>query len=83
MYDVAAACLLQFLVTVCTTILRLLDKQRKVNILVTLVQHTTHEMQPLDTAVFGLLKKHSRDACHDFMQSYPGNVISKYQFSCF
>ena len=82
MYAVAAARLLLLLDTVRTTILRLLDKQKKVSILFTLVQHTTHEMQPLDTAVFGLLKKHRRDACHDFMQSYPGNVISKSQFSC-
>ena len=50
-------------------------------ILFTLVPHTTHEMQPLDTAVFGPLKIHWRDACHDFMQANPGKVISKYTFS--
>ena len=50
-------------------------------ILFTLVPHTTHEMQPLDTAVFGPLKIYWRDACHDFMQANPGKVISKYTFS--
>lgn len=50
-------------------------------ILFTLVPHTTHEMQPLDTAVFGPLKSNWREACHDYIQSNPGRVVTKYQFS--
>ena len=47
-------------------------------IIFTLVPHTTHEMQPLDTAVFGLLKN---NWSHDYIQSHPGRVITKYQFN--
>ena len=50
-------------------------------IVFTLVPHTTHEMQPLDKAVFGPLKVHWRDACHEFLQSNPSRVITKYVFS--
>jgi len=47
----------------------------------TLVPHTTHEMQPLDTVVFGPLKKSWNEECHEFVQSHPGKVITKYKFS--
>ena len=50
-------------------------------ILFTLVPHTTHEMQPLDTAVYAPLKVHWQDVCHRYLQSHPGKVITKYQFS--
>ena len=50
-------------------------------ILFCLPPHTTHESQPLDTAVFGPLKQHWRNACHDFMQAHPGRVITKNAFS--
>ena len=50
-------------------------------VLFCLPPHTTHESQPLDTAVFGPLKKHWRDVCHEYIQEHPGRVISKYQFS--
>jgi hypothetical protein len=50
-------------------------------ILFCLPPHTTHESQPLDTTVFGPLKQHWRNACHDFMQANPGRVITKYDFS--
>ena len=50
-------------------------------ILFTLVPHTTHEMQPLDTAVFGPLKAHWREACHKYIQNNPGMAVTKYQFS--
>ena len=50
-------------------------------ILFTLIPHTTHEMQPLDTSVFAPLKKHWQDACHSFTQKHPGTVISKYTFT--
>ena len=50
-------------------------------ILFTLVPHTTHEMQPLDTSVFGPLKSNWGEACHDYIQANPGRVVTKYQFS--
>ena len=50
-------------------------------ILFTLVPHTSHETQPLDTAVFSPLKAHWKEACHKFIQANPGRVITKYQFS--
>ena len=50
-------------------------------ILFTLIPHTTHEIQPLDTTVFGPLKACWREACHNNVQANPGRVISKYQFS--
>ena len=50
-------------------------------ILFCLPPHTTHKSQPLDTAVFGPLKQHWRNACHDFMQAHPGRVITKNAFS--
>ena len=45
----------------------------------TVVPHTTHEMQPLDTAVFGPFKKNWNEECHKFV--HPGKAITKYQFS--
>lgn len=50
-------------------------------ILFTLVPHTTHEMQPLNTAVFNPLKSNWREACHDYLQARSGKVIRKHQFS--
>ena len=50
-------------------------------IIFTLVPHTTHEMQPLDTTVFGPLKNSWQEACHNFIQALPGRVITKYQFN--
>ena len=50
-------------------------------IIFTLVPHTMHEMQPLDTTVFGPLKRSWQEACHDFIQAHPGRVITKYQFN--
>jgi len=38
-------------------------------------------MQPLDTAVYGPLKTHWQDACHDYLQKNPGRVITKYVFN--
>ena len=57
-----------------------LAKENEV-IIFTLVPHTTHEMQPLDTAVFGPLKNNWQEACHMFIQNHPGRVITKYQFN--
>ena len=50
-------------------------------IIFTLVPHTTHEMQPLDTTVFGPLKNSWQEACHNFIQRHSGRVITKYQFN--
>ena len=52
-------------------------------ILFCLPPHTTHESQPLDISVFKPLKQNWQIACHKFMQSHPGKVITKYQFSPF
>ena len=46
-----------------------------------LVPHTTHEMQPLDAAVFGPLKCTWQEACHNYVQSHPGRIITKYHFN--
>ena len=43
--------------------------------------HTTHESQPLDVSVFKPLKQHWQEACHKYMQSHPGRVVTKYQYS--
>ena len=45
-------------------------------IIFTLVPHTTHELQPLDTAVFGPLKKKRYEECHMYVQSHPGRIIT-------
>ena len=50
-------------------------------IIFTLVPHTTHELQPLDTAVFGPLKKNWYEECHMYVQSHPGRIITKYHFN--
>ena len=46
-------------------------------ILFTLVPHTTHEMQPLDTAVYAPLKTNWQDVCHRYLRSHPGRVFSE------
>ena len=50
-------------------------------IMFTLIPHTTHAMQPLDTAVYGLLKTSWQDVCYNYIQSYPGQNISLVSFS--
>lgn len=50
-------------------------------ILFCLPPHTTHESQPLDASVFGPLKQHWSEACHDYIATHPGRVLTKYQFS--
>jgi len=50
-------------------------------IMFTLVPHTTHKMQPLDTAVYGPMKTNWQGVCHDYIQSHPGKVITKYNFN--
>ena len=43
--------------------------------------HTTHEAQPLGVSLFGPLKQHWREVCHQFLQSLCGKVVSKLNFS--
>ena len=43
--------------------------------------NTTHKTQPLDKGVFGPLKQAWREECHSYIQSNPGKVITRYQFS--
>ena len=50
-------------------------------ILFCLPPHTTHESQPLDVSVFKSLKQNWQQACHNFIQSNPSLVITKYRFS--
>ena len=47
----------------------------------TLVPNTTHTMQPLDTAVYGPLRTHWQDVCHDYIQKHPVRVIVSMKFS--
>ena len=42
--------------------------------------HTTADTQPLDTSCFGPLKRYWTEACHEFLFSNPGRVITKFQF---
>ena len=49
-------------------------------IIFTLVLHTMHKMQPLDTTVFGPLKNSWQEASHNLIQAHPGRVIA-YQVS--
>lgn len=46
-----------------------------------MVPHTTHEMPPLDKAVFCSLKVNWRNSYHDFLYSNPSEVVNKYNFS--
>ena len=50
-------------------------------VVICLPPHTTHDSQPLDTCVFGPLKRNWGDVCHKFMQQHPGQIVTKYQFS--
>jgi len=50
-------------------------------IILCLPPHTTHETQPLDCAVFSPLKTQWRKVSHDFLQSHPGQVITKFNFN--
>ena len=43
--------------------------------------HTTHESQPLDASVFRSLKQHWQEVAHSYMESNPGKLITKYNFS--
>ena len=50
-------------------------------IILCLPPHTTHEAQPLDCGVFSPLKMQWRIVCHQFLQSNPGKVITKFNFN--
>jgi len=40
-----------------------------------------HKSQPLDSCVFGPLKKAWTEVCHNYHQDNPGAVMTKYSFS--
>jgi len=68
--------------TVPTLILIQLTLLRKNGvIMLTLVIHTTHAMQPLDRAVYRPFETHWQDVCHEYLQENPGRVITKCQFN--
>ena len=50
-------------------------------IILCLPPHATHEAQPLDCAVFSPLKAQWQKVVHDFIQSNPGEVITKFNFN--
>ena len=50
-------------------------------ILFCLPPHTTHESQPLDTSVFGPLKRNWQLVCHKYIQKHHGKLVMKYRFS--
>ena len=50
-------------------------------IIYTLVPCTTHEMHQLDVAVYGPLKCTRQKVCHNYVQSHPGRITTKYQFN--
>ena len=50
-------------------------------ILFCLPPHTSHESQPLDVSIFKSLKSNWQDACHKYMQTNPGRIVTKYRFS--
>ena len=52
------------------------SKERDV-IIFYLPPHTTHRSQPLDSCVFGPLKKAWTEVCHTYQQDNPGAVITK------
>ena len=43
--------------------------------------HNNNNHNNLDTAVYAPLKTNWQDVCHCYLQSHPGMVITKYQFS--
>jgi len=49
-------------------------------VIYTLVPHTTHEMQPLDAAVFGPLKRTWQEVCHNYVQSHPDRIINSMKY---
>ena len=55
-------------------------KEKKV-IILCLPPHAMHEAQPLDCGVFSPLKAQWRSVAHDFLQSNPGMVITKFNFN--
>ena len=50
-------------------------------IILCLPPHATHEAQPLDCAVFSPLKAQWQKVVHDFIQSNPGEVVTKFNFN--
>ena len=55
--------------------------RKKRVIILCLSPHITHEAQPLYCGVFSPLKMQWRTVCHQFLQSNPGKVITKFNFN--
>ena len=55
----------------------IIEKARENNVhLLCLPSHTTHILQPLDIGVFKSFKSHFSKACHRFITTNPGKVIT-------
>ena len=65
--------------TVCTSLVEEAPKQDVV--ILCLPPHTTADSQPSDTSVFGPLKVHWSEACHEYMSTHPDRIVMKFQFS--
>lgn len=50
-------------------------------ILFVLPPHSTHLLQPLDKGTFGPLKSYWRQPVHEYMSKYPGEHVSRHNFS--
>ena len=40
--------------------------------------NTSHLTQPLDKGIFGPLKLHWREVCHQYLSAHPGRVVTRY-----
>ncbi|CAH2008331.1 unnamed protein product [Acanthoscelides obtectus] len=47
-------------------------------VILSLAPHLTHEMQPMDVAVYGPLKTHFEREVNIFQKSHPGRIINQY-----
>ena len=63
----------------CPKTIRLAAQQQVV--LFTLPPNTTHLLQPLDRSCFGPLKVAWREACHHFVSTNPGKMVTRFHFS--
>ena len=61
---------------------KIVDIAKEENIILfCLLPHITQDTQPLDCTVFGPLKHHWSDVCHEHFQQRPGMFISMLNFS--
>ena len=57
------------------------DARKKGVVMLCLLPHTTHDAQPFDCGVFSPLKAQWRSVCHQFLQTNPGKIITKFNFT--